>query len=55
MREAEKNRLNVFEVWCLRSMVGVTKMDKVRNKEVRREVGIVRKLSERVDQYGENG
>ncbi len=50
MREAEKNRLDVSEMRCLRSMVGVTKTNKVRNEEVRRQVGIVRKLSERVDQ-----
>ena len=50
VREAERNRLDVFEMRCLRSMVGVTRMDRVRNEEVRRRTGMVRKMSERVDQ-----
>ncbi len=36
VREAERNRLDVFEVRCLRSMAGVTRMDRVRNEEERR-------------------
>ncbi len=48
--EAERNRLDVFEMRCLRSIVGVTRMDRVRNEEVRRQARIVRKMSERVDQ-----
>ncbi len=50
VREAERNRLDVYEMRCLRSMVGVTRMDRVRNEEVRRRAGIVRKTSERVHQ-----
>ncbi len=50
VRESERNRLDVFEMRCLRSMVGVTKMDRVRNEEVRRRTGIVMKMSEREDQ-----
>ncbi len=50
VREPERNRLNIFEMRRLRSMVGVTRMDRVRNEEVRRQAGIVRKMSERVDQ-----
>ncbi len=33
VRESERNRLAVFEMRCLRSMVGVTRMDRVRNEE----------------------
>ncbi len=36
VREAEWNRLDVFEMRCLRSMAGVTRMDRVRNEEERR-------------------
>ncbi len=36
VRESERNRLDVFEMRCLRNMVGVTRMDRVRNEEVRR-------------------
>ena len=28
--------MNVFEMKCLRSLVGVSRMDRVRNEEVRR-------------------
>ncbi len=49
VRDSERNRLDLFEMRCLRSMVGVTRMDRVRNEEVRRQVGILRKMSERVD------
>ncbi len=36
IREPERNRLDVFEMRCLRSVVGVTRMDRVKNEEVRR-------------------
>ncbi len=49
-KEADRRRLDVFEMRCLRSMVGVTRLDRVRNEEVRRRAGVVRKMSERVDQ-----
>ncbi len=48
--EGVRNSLDVFEMMCQRSMVWVTRMDRVRNEEVRRRAGIVRKMSERVDQ-----
>ena len=34
---------------CLRSMAGVSRMDRVRNKEVRRRAGIERELASRAD------
>ena len=39
-----------FEKKCLRSLVGVSQMDRVRNEEVRRRAGIERKLASRADQ-----
>ena len=36
MKSAERRKLNLLEVKCLRSLVGVSRMDKVRNEEVRR-------------------
>ncbi len=48
MRGREK--LDVIEMRCLRSMVGVMRMDRVRNEDVRQRTEVVRKLSERVDQ-----
>ncbi|XP_076031278.1 uncharacterized protein LOC143019503 [Oratosquilla oratoria] len=35
IREEERRSLNVFEMRCLRSMVGVTRLDRVRNEENR--------------------
>ena len=35
---------------CLRSLVGVSRIDRVRNEEVRRRVGIERELASRADQ-----
>ncbi len=50
VRQDERKRLDVFELRCLRSMVGVTRMERVRNEDVRQRTEVVRKLSERVDQ-----
>ena len=36
MRSAERRKANVLEMKCLRNLVGVLRMDSVRNKEVRR-------------------
>ena len=45
MRSAERRKVNVLEMKCLRSLVGVSRMDRVRNEEVRRTAGIERKLA----------
>ena len=39
--------MNVLEMKCLRSLVGVSRMDRVRNEEVRRRAGIERELASR--------
>ena len=36
MRSAERRIVNVLEIKCLKSLVGVSRMDRVRNEEVRR-------------------
>ena len=41
--------MNVLEMKCLRSLVGVSRMDRVRNEEVRRRAGIERELASRAD------
>ena len=48
MRSAERMK-NVLEMKCLRSLVGVSRMDIVSNEEVRRRAGIEREAS-RADQ-----
>ena len=42
--------MNVLEMKCLRSLVGVSRMDKVTNEEVRWRAGIERELASRADQ-----
>ena len=42
--------MNILEMKCLRSLVGVLRIDRVRNEEVRRRAGIERELATRADQ-----
>ena len=50
-RSAERKKMNVLEMECLRSLVGVSRMDRVRNEEVRRTaVQIEMELESRADQ-----
>ena len=50
MRSAERRNMNVFEMKCLGTLVGVSRMYRVRNVEVRRRAGIERELASRADQ-----
>ena len=50
MRSAERRKVNILDMKCLRSMVGVSRMDRVTNEEVRRRAGIERELACRADQ-----
>ena len=50
MRSAERRKVNVLEMKCLRSLVGVSRMDRVRDEEVRGRAGIERELASRADQ-----
>ena len=50
MRSAERRKVNVLEVKCLRSLVGESRMDRVRNEEVRRRATIEMELPSRADQ-----
>ena len=45
MRNAERRIVNVLEMKCLRSLVGVSLMDRVINEGVRRRAGIERELA----------
>ena len=42
---AERRKVNVLEMKCLRSLVGVSRMDRVGNEEVCRRAGIERDLT----------
>ena len=39
MRSAERRKVNVLEMKRLRSLVGASRMDRVRNEDVRRRAG----------------
>ena len=49
MKVTERQKLNVFEMKCLRSMTGVSRLDRVRNEVVRARAGVRRELAVRVD------
>ena len=40
MKASERRKLNVFEMKCLRSMAGVSRLDRLRNEEVRKRTGV---------------
>ena len=48
LREAERHRLNVFEMNCPRPIVGVTRGDRIRNEEIQSRAGIEDTLAEKV-------
>ena len=49
MRSAERRKVNVLDMNCLRSLIGVSRIDRVRNEEVRMKAGIERELASRAD------
>ena len=49
MSSAERRKVNVLEMKCLRSMVGVSRMDRVRNEEMRVRAVTERELARRAD------
>ena len=49
MKVNEEQELNVLEMKCLRSMTGVSWLDRVRNEIVRARMGMRRELAARVD------
>ena len=50
MRSDERRKVNVLEMQCLRSLVGVSRMDRVRNEEVHMRAGIELELAGIADQ-----
>ena len=39
MRSDERRKVNVLQMKCLRNLVGVSRVDRVRNEEMRRKAG----------------
>ena len=50
MRSAERRKVNVLEIKCLRRLFAVSRIDRVRNEEVRWRAGIEMELTSRADQ-----
>ena len=46
MKVTERKKLNVFEMKCLRSMTGVSRLDRGRNEVVRARTGVRRELAQ---------
>ena len=42
--------MNVLDIKCLRNLVGVSRMDRLRNEDVRRRAGLEREFVGRADQ-----
>ena len=49
MRSAERRKVNVLEMKCLRILVGVSRMDRVGNEEMRWRARIKREFASRAD------
>ena len=49
MKVTERQKLNVFEMKCLRSMTDLSRFDRVRNEVERARTGVRRELAARVD------
>ena len=49
MRSAERRKVNILEMKCLRSLVAVSQMNRVRNEEMRMRAEIERELASRAD------
>ena len=50
MRSTEGIKMNVLEINCLRTLAGVSRMDRVKNEELSRKAGIEMELASRSDQ-----
>ena len=50
MISADRRKVNVLEMKCLRSLVGVSRLDRVKNGEVHNRAGIEKELASRADQ-----
>ena len=49
MKNYERKKFNVFEMKCLRSTCGVSRLARIRNEEVRERTGVRKELAVRVD------
>ena len=45
MRSTERRKVNLLEMKCLKSLVGVSELNRIRNEEFRRRTGMERELA----------
>ena len=50
LKKEDENRLLVFEMTCLRKILGVNRLDKIRNTTVRKSLDLKENLIERISQ-----
>ena len=50
LRKSDIHKLEVFEMRCLRSILGVHLMDKIRNSDIRQRLNITKSITEEVSQ-----
>ena len=50
LRKADHQKLQVFEMRCLRTILGVTIMDKIRNEDIRQKLDLDKTITEEVEQ-----
>ena len=55
MRSAERRKVYVLEMKCSRSLLEVSRIDRVKNEELRMRERIERELASRVDQRDSDG
>ena len=46
VRKSELRKLEIFEMRCLRSIMGVTLLDKIRNEDIRKSLNITNTITE---------
>jgi len=51
LMQTQENRLRVFEMSCLRRIAGVTRRDRIRNKEVCDRVGLLQDVANHIQQW----
>jgi len=51
LKQTQENRLRLFEMSCLRRIAGVTRRDRIRNKEVCDRVGLLRDVANHIQQW----
>ena len=49
LKETDENKLNTFKMNCLRKILGVTRLDRIRNVDIRERLGVKETVNDRID------